>query len=87
MTDLFDHRNYKEYVLEALSARPNKGRGLRLAMAESLACPVSHISQVLKGNSHFSMEQAEGVNAFLGHTEDEAQFFLLLLQFSRAGTP
>ncbi|MGZ3696164.1 MAG: TIGR02147 family protein, partial [Bdellovibrionota bacterium] len=37
--------------------------------------------------SHFSMEQAEGVNAFLGHTEDEAQFFLLLLQFSRAGTP
>ena len=32
------------------------------------------------------MEQAEGVNEFLGHTEEEAQFFFLLLQLSRAGT-
>jgi uncharacterized protein (TIGR02147 family) len=86
MKDLFEFDDYKAYLKAAIEAKPKQGRGVRLAMARHVACPVSHISQVLSGSSHFSMEQGESVNEFMGHTEEEAQFFLLLLQFSRAGT-
>lgn len=84
---MFEFRDYKDYLRKAIEARPNAGRGLRLGLAKSIGCPVSHISQVLNGNSHFSMEQAEGANEFFGHTDEEANFFLLLLQLARAGSP
>jgi uncharacterized protein (TIGR02147 family) len=32
------------------------------------------------------MEQAEGINEFLGHSEDQGYYFLLLLQLAKAGT-
>ena len=85
--DLFDYRDYKDYLHSVIAARPKRGRGTRMALAAALSSPVSHISQVLSGDSHFSMEQAEGVNEFLGHTQEEAAFFLLLVQLARAGTP
>ena len=84
--DIFDYNDYKSYLEAYISAQPKAGRGLRLQLAEHIGVPVSHISQVLNGKSHLSLEQAEGVNEFLGHTDDEAQFFFLLIQLSRAGT-
>ncbi|OQW50415.1 MAG: hypothetical protein A4S09_01080 [Proteobacteria bacterium SG_bin7] len=57
-----------------------------MAMAHHISTPVSHISQVLNGKSQLSLEQAESINDFLGHTSDESQFFLLLVQIGRAGT-
>jgi len=58
-------------------------------LAEAIRTPVSYVSQVLGGSSHFSMKQAEGVNEFFEYTEEEEEedFFLLLVQLSRAGTP
>jgi uncharacterized protein (TIGR02147 family) len=58
-----------------------------MAMARSIGAPVSHVSQVLNGSFHFTLEQAEGVNEYFGHTQDESNFFLLLVQYARAGTP
>lgn len=85
--DIYAFRDYKGYLKARFQSLPKQGRGARKAMAEALGCPTSHISQVLSGSSHFTMEQAEGVNQYLGHTEDEAQFFFLLIHFARAGTP
>jgi uncharacterized protein (TIGR02147 family) len=85
--EIFDYRDYKGYLEAYIRSQPKAGRGLRMAIAEHIGSPVSHISQVLNGNSHLTMEQAEGVNEFLGHTQDEAQFFLFLVQLARAGTP
>ena len=85
--DIFGFKSYKAYMTERFRTSENHGRGLRKALAEHLGGPTSHVSQVLSGNSHFTMEQAEGVNEFLSHNDDEAQFFLLLVQFARAGTP
>jgi uncharacterized protein (TIGR02147 family) len=42
---------------------------------------------VLQGKADLSLEQAENLNGFLGHTPQESHFFLLLLQKKRAGTP
>lgn len=85
--DLFDFNDYKAYLHAVIASKPKGGRGVRMTLAHSIGAPVSHISQVLGGSSHLSFEQAEGVNEFLGHTQEEAGFFLLLVQLARAGTP
>jgi uncharacterized protein (TIGR02147 family) len=85
--EIFSYRSYKTYLIERFAAAPNHGRGLRKALAEHLGGPTSHVSQVLSGNSQFTLEQAEGVNEFLSHSDEEAHFFLLLVQLARAGTP
>lgn len=84
--NIFDFKDYRLYMLDFIAAQPKKGRGTRSAIAAALCCPVSHISQVLKGVSHLNMEQAHELNRYLNHTQEESEFFLLLIQFSRAGT-
>lgn len=85
--DIFEFKDYKAYLKALIAGKPGGGRGVRAAMAKSIGSTVSHISQVLSGDSHFTFEQAEGVNEFLAHSKDEAIFFLMLVQLARAGTP
>jgi uncharacterized protein (TIGR02147 family) len=61
-------------------------KGMKTTLAKVLCCQPTYISQVLNGNAHLSLEQAEGANKFFGHTKDECHYFLLLLQKERAGT-
>lgn len=84
--DIFEYHNYKAYLEALIGSKPKRGRGIRMEWARASACPYSHISQVMLGNSHLSMEQAEATNQYFGHTEEEANFFLLLVQLARAGT-
>ena len=86
-TSVFEFTHYKEYLLQWISNRPHHGRGERSRIAETLHCQLAYISQVLSGSAHFSFEQAEALNALLDHTDDEAEFFLLLVHLERAGTP
>jgi hypothetical protein len=44
------------------------------------------VSQVLNGKANFSLEQSQGINKLLIHNRDESRFFLLLVEYSRAGT-
>ncbi len=55
-------------------------------MASHLRCHLAYVSQVLSANAHFSAEQADSLNSFLGHGEEASDFFLLLVQRGRAGT-
>ena len=84
---VFDFQDYKAYLHAAIEAQPQK-RGFRSRMAELMKCQPSFITRVLgEGSSvDFSLEQAESVNDLLGHSLDEASYFLLLVQYARAGT-
>lgn len=85
---LFDYIDYKSFLNAYIEAQPRGGRGLKLAISIRVGCPVSHISQVLNGTkSQLSLEQAEGLNEFLGHSSEESLYLLTLVQFARAGTP
>ncbi|OFZ80190.1 MAG: hypothetical protein A3K03_04660 [Bdellovibrionales bacterium RIFOXYD1_FULL_44_7] len=84
--DIYDYDNYKEYLLSDIHRRPGRGHGFRSRMAEAAGCRVAFISQVLNGNLQLNMEQAEAINQLLGHSSDESDFFLLLVQYGRAGT-
>lgn len=85
--EIFDFEDYRAYLNSWIKSQPKNGRGMRALLAKDMSSPVSHISQVLKGLTHFTFEQGEEINSTLGHTAEQAEFFLLLLQFGRAGTP
>ena len=84
--NIFEYRDYKIYLKDFISSRPRKGHGIQSQMAEQLNCHSAYITQVLKKNAHFSLEQAESLNTFLAHNSEESNFFLLLIQVGRAGT-
>ncbi len=84
--DIFTHSDYKVYVTKVISKMPSRGYGVRSRLAESLQCKVSHLSQVLNGHLHLSIEQAHGVNLFFEHNELESDYFLYLVQHARAGS-
>ncbi len=83
---LFEYRDYKEYLNSALTIRGVAGRGERTRLAEFIGCHTGYISQVLRGGAHLSLEQAEAVTRFFGHNQNQAKYFLSLVQFNRAGT-
>lgn len=86
--DVFQFNDYKAYLNARLDdpARGG-GRGARSRLSTAMGCQTAYTAQVLKGKANFSMEQAEAANDFLGHGEEEASYFLLLIQLARAGSP
>lgn len=87
MTHLFDFEDYKKFLNAKLDDLDEGGRGSRARMSRSIGCQTAYTAQVLRGSSHFSLEQAEAINDFLGHTEDQGLYFLLLVQVAKAGSP
>jgi uncharacterized protein (TIGR02147 family) len=64
---------------------PKKGYGQSHKLALFLGVHTTLVSQVLNGLKTFTLEQAALVCDFLGLTELETEFFLLLVQQDRAG--
>jgi len=83
---IYDYEDYKLYIKESILNAPSKGRGIKLKMAEHLSCQTAFVSQVLNGDPNFSLEQGVKLNHFFEHTLDEGRYFLLMLQFLRAGS-
>lgn len=83
---VFDYKDYKAYIREKIAAQPNKGRGIKRNMAAFLGCQTAYVSQVLNQHVNFSLEQAVRVNQFWEHNKEESRFFLLLVQYERAGS-
>lgn len=85
-TEIFEFQNYKAYLDYAIEQKARKGRGVRSALASFIGCQTPYVSQVLNAGMHFSLEQGMKINQFFGHSSEESHYFLLLLQFERAGT-
>ena len=86
MKNVFEFNRYKPYLNGVLGQKGQK-TGRRSEAARHIGCQTAYLSQVLNGNAHLSLEQAYSLNEFLGHDEEQAEFFLLLIQKDRAGTP
>lgn len=83
---IFDYTSYKDYLNESLDQLNETRSGQRSRLARALPCHSAYISQVLNGAANFSLEQAEKINVFLSHSDDESSYFLNLIQYERAGT-
>ena len=87
MPQLFQSQDYKVFLNSKLDELDQGGRGARARMSRVIGCQTAYTAQVLRSSAHFSLEQTERINEFLGHTEEEGHFLLLLVQLAKSGTP
>lgn len=73
-------------LLRALVGPDKRRTGLRKQLSTAMGCQATYLSQVLKGKANLSLEQALNLAKHLGWSESITDFFLLLVQKSRAGT-
>lgn len=83
---VFDTFDYKDFLRTWVSERPGGGRGEYRRMAEALSVSTTLVSQVVNGEKHFSLELASDLCDYMGLRDREADHFLLLIEYARAGT-
>jgi len=82
---IFHYADYKDYLV-ALVGPQHQRRGLKSKLAKAIGSQATFISQVIHGKANLSLEQADRINEFLGHTKAQAEYFFALVQKERAGT-
>lgn len=83
---LFDYSSYKSFVNDWISRQPKKGHGQLRQLSLKLKINSVVMSQVFRGSRDLTLEQGLGVCQFLGLSELERDYFLLLVQKNKAGT-
>ena len=83
---IFEYRDYKRFLKDYLSAQPKGGRGLRSELARVSQTKTTYVSSVLNAQAHFNQEQALRIAQFLGLSQKQSHYFLLLLNYARAGS-
>jgi len=86
MTQVFEFKNYKEYVSAWILEQPKGGHGQLKRMAEHLRSSPVVMTQIFRGDRELTPEQSLGVASFIGLSDAETEYFFLLVQRSRAGT-
>lgn len=87
MAVLYGTRDYKKFVLERLTEMPKRGHGQFQRIAAAIKTHTTRVSHILRGELHFTIEQACDLCRYLGLNELETEYFLALVQHQRAGTP
>lgn len=82
---LFSFNDYKEYLRQYMESLPKKGWGFWGRLSEALDMQQAHLSQIISGDKDFSLEQGLRLCSYLKMSDSEKEFFILLLQLSRAG--
>lgn len=82
---VFDFQNYKRFVLSSIENMPKKGRGQMSKLAQFINTTPVIVSQVFKGDRELTIEQAFDAADFFGLNEMEKEYFMLMVQHTRAG--
>lgn len=82
----FDYTDYKALVNDWVTSQPRQGYGLYSKIAEALGTNSVIISQVFRSTRDLNLEQAAKLSAFMGLSQLESDYLLLLVQLARAGT-
>lgn len=78
--------NYKEYLLNKCKKNQEIDRGEFTRLASFVGVNNSFISQVFKGEKHFSLEQILRCSKYFSLSEIEEEYLVHLHQYDRAGT-
>jgi uncharacterized protein (TIGR02147 family) len=84
--NIYEFTDYKKYVRNWLDQQPRKGHGVFAKMAEALGISAVLVSQVFSGPKNLSLEHAYLLADFLSLNLSEKNYFLLLVNFERAGS-
>ncbi len=83
---IYEYLDYQRFLSDWIDSRSKSGRGERSKIANVLKCHIAYLSRILAGKAHLSLEQAQQLAPYLGLTDEETDFFLLLVLHARAGT-
>jgi uncharacterized protein (TIGR02147 family) len=83
---IFEFTEYRVFLNTWLKTQKSGGHGLKSKLAESAGVSSALISQILGGEKNLSTEQALEVCEFVGLTESETEYFLILVESARAGS-
>ena len=87
MASIFEFTDYRLFIREHFASLPKAGYGQARKLAGALNIHSTLVSQVLQGIKSFTLEQAAEASRFLSLTEMETDYFLILVQMDRAGSP
>lgn len=82
---IFEHDDYKKYLNSWLEHLP-KRHGELSKIATFLGVKNSLLSQIFGGSKHISLEQGLKLTNYLGLSDLEREYFILMLEENRAGT-
>lgn len=83
---IYDFSEYTSFLRAWIAAKPKRGRGEIRRMADVLGVNPALISQALSGEKCLSLELTADLVTHLGLTEKEADYFILLVEYARAGS-
>lgn len=85
---IFTHRDYKSFLKESLVSKKQKNGAFSLrALARMTKIQPSLLSNILNGDRELTEEGALKVAQGLGLDSAETEYFILLVQYSRAKSP
>lgn len=83
---IYTYKDYRSFLVEATAKRKKIERGVLTSLAGFVRVHPTLISQILSGAKDFTVEQALLVSQYFGLLEKETDYFVLLVQHSRAGS-
>lgn len=86
MLSLYDFDDYREYMKAWIEQNKRTQKGLQSKLAAAAGISSSLISFILKGDKHLSLEHAAEIADYMGLTENETDYFYLLVECGRAGS-
>jgi uncharacterized protein (TIGR02147 family) len=85
MPRIFEYSNYKPFVSAWIGEQPRAGRGQFARIADRAGIHKASVSQIFRGDHELSLEQAHRLAGYLGLDPAETSYFLLLVNYARAG--
>jgi hypothetical protein len=85
MTNIFDFKDYKLYILKITSGT-NQQKIAKSHLAQAIGCQAAYLSQVLKGKAELTEDHGIKLCQFLHFSELETEYFLTILRMNRAGS-
>lgn len=83
---IFTYTDYKKFFNSWVDSQPKNGYGEYRRVAQALGLSTTMVSQVFKADKHLSMEMTADLCDYLGLTEDETDYLLLLVEYQKAGS-
>lgn len=83
---IYEFNDYKDFFNHWVESLPKKGHGEYRRVALALNVSTTMVSQVFKGDKELSLELACDLCEYLNMGEDEADYFLLMVEHRRAGS-
>jgi uncharacterized protein (TIGR02147 family) len=83
---LFSFDDYRPLIRAWIQAQPRQGWGQSARLAAAAGINTSLMSHVLVGKRDLTFDQALKIAEFIQLNESETDFFLILVELSRAGT-